>query len=1397
MISTLRVNNGSFASATVNIQPDSASTDGTVDNPVKFQASVQQQTEKTQDTMNSTSVPVRQAQVPMTVIRSAGTDVVASKGPTLQEMVDSVSDSGFIVPPYHGSNNIMPTHALNLDAGRVYDPRLTQGFVNTTTKFQPYESLTGIAQERPEIVMLTNYQPLYNEDTHKSAPQFIGALEQAGLQQTKTSSGYYLDAQFNMKSLAVFNTRQTVSSIRNRYVNIDQTIKTKASDFSKAIVALKDDASFLLNLTKIIESQKSQLDLRHDLYTVVPPEVVSYFLQNFSQKRLSDSPSEAPHVLTQIVQQGSKKQFSVSDCLADLGYTPDSIKNVFSSTKIWLQILQELKSALQHHTLKLLDIDPSYQRNDKNPSTILKSSVKLFDVASNLPQLPTLDELIKLQVSGLPQVMNVLQPAYLSIYQNVFFKNDEARIAALSHLLSKEYRYSAGLADDTFVRQLGSYYGFKVTTSGNSTFLESVLGVLNNNITDFSATALSSLATVAQQRNGSTGILTFETKYVDGDTGTLTPGGDYYFDRILDTTGQKFDTTAIDALSELLQTQADNFSVVCDALNLFAIPAKTLGTRNDTTTSSDVHFLDSSTDLVHQLTTQLINPKSGEPNRVSSNDRLSSVFVQARKDNNIKTSLFLYTLAKISRTYTNNVQFFSSPSTGDNTPLVDNIIDNLIVNLEASVPETRSTVQLVTQSGLDKGVNTSSLTNDSIKHALKSGTDLTAMIEKFMSDVLTQFRVKSSAITTNFTRYNGYLDTIVMMMAFDLVISIVARYSNQALVGVHKGLTAFSQGQTTYAVSQTSTNYLSSFNELIQKLATEGNLTREMIMTVLNGLRKLSGSLKGVSNYLNSTVAVDKLHEIAFALNNDPQMIKLLLSEQQIMLLASTVENLATASSAANSSVKAQSYNKDNQTADKEISILDESEVSPELYQAVQGYFGSGELATIEATNKRIVTVGIPLGFTQKIKQRVSIQKQNKASFADKQSDMVRICVYKTDLQNPDVVYRPLRFLFEMSRFPTRFGTSTWLKLPTNPSLNDVINCIPTQNLSRDLSNTSNSITAGVEYASTAVADSDGIRGARAAFSDPTYAFLQPQQKTEILHNHVVSQLLESYVKLMTGINVSEYSYHMVEPPSQVDPILIKSIMDHTVAHVADRTSTQKQTSMAQESMPPTGGVLFSSTSTKKVAGVSGTNVSKSISQPILSNPSGVAGTISDAAQFRSMQPSSTTTKSLEQTKIIGSAASNLDQLSTKDMSVMVANVRAISNLSSMFSTISTVPALNHRVLSPKQFDRVFSVMIDSRDFEIDVKKTTTTPYGKQAFMLMLQNGDIVTTDQDSGARKLEKMGSSRRNLTSNASSGRSFPQGRQSKDVDNFQYRERDKNAGDLIADKYFVTIETFGDEV
>lgn len=149
----------------------------------------------------------------------------------------------------------------------------------------------------------------------------------------------------------------------------------------------------------------------------------------------------------------------------------------------------------------------------------------------------------------------------------------------------------------------------------------------------------------------------------------------------------------------------------------------------------------------------------------------------------------------------------------------------------------------------------------------------------------------------------------------------------------------------------------------------------------------------------------------------------------------------------------------------------------------------------------KLLTVGIPAGFSKTLSDRVSRTAINETNFKEKQFDVIAIDVYKRDARYDDLVFKPQRFFFDLSLFPVR----NFLP-PTSSGTNVNYAQVLREAQLRD-------------YQSIQDKRLVSLRDIR---NDQKYSFLSDLQKQQMMQNHVESQLLDLYIRLMTGLKMDE-----------------------------------------------------------------------------------------------------------------------------------------------------------------------------------------------------------------------------------------------------------------------------------
>jgi hypothetical protein len=459
--------------------------------------------------------------------------------------------------------------------------------------------------------------------------------------------------------------------------------------------------------------------------------------------------------------------------------------------------------------------------------------------------------------------------------------------------------------------------------------------------------------------------------------------------------------------------------------------------------------------------------------------------------------------------------------------------------------------------------------------------------------------------------------------------------------------------------------------------------------------------------------------------------------------------------------------------------------------------FGSNEYAQCNAVNKKILTVGIPLGFTQTLKNTLNISTLKKSTYVDKRNDIVNVTVYKVDMENSDIVYKPQYYTFELTRFPVR-DDSLFRQMSRQASMDEIISAIPTRDVTQDIDGQGTSVfywTSG---------NNKPPVGFNVAFSDESYDFLSQTQKYQILCNTVLSYMLEVYLKLLSGIDTSDISFDLVEPPKMLETSFVKLVTEHHVSSVAKTLQVNAASSgltsgpnttviQPPPAVHPSGGVLFSNTTMRVVQPPPAARITGAGQQPkSLSNSAGTAGISHPSNQFASIQqpPPARAQIPASLQRVVGNLNTSLSTLTHRTIPLVLHDMRTISTSVNTLTPLASPDAITKKLLNPKQFDRVFNLLIDPDSFEVDVEATKKTPHGYQAFLAMLAKGDIVEDKPGTPAGSTTNFG------TTYGVPARNFSPGRPEPFVNRYRFRTRDTNAGDVMFEKYFVTVETLDEQ-
>jgi hypothetical protein len=343
--------------------------------------------------------------------------------------------------------------------------------------------------------------------------------------------------------------------------------------------------------------------------------------------------------------------------------------------------------------------------------------------------------------------------------------------------------------------------------------------------------------------------------------------------------------------------------------------------------------------------------------------------------------------------------------------------------------------------------------------------------------------------------------------------------------------------------------------------------------------------------------------------------------------------------------------------------FLDRSIISPNETKLMKLLFSFPAFRKTRGENLKILSVGIPAGFSTHFQNEVGINEKRFDSINEKEKDVIQINVYRKNIEFEDIVFAPKHYLFEMSRFVSR------------ASLNEleVIEGFNPEALA------ALGITFMRDYSKRSKGNDVNLAG---FLLSEEYKFLENSQKISLVFNHLSSYLLEIYVKLATGISLDETDYLVNQDllEGRMDDDVRQQFQDLITVYVQG-ISGQPLTIDQLKSSSPEIKKLLDKIDTFSLD----TNFTKQITPPILPGVS-------------------------------RSAAIEI----TEDLINFL-------KLYTPKSLLTGGKSQGQRITSPKIFERIFNLAVDPDDFEIDLEATLETKAGSRTYAAIAQRKLLET----------------------------------------------------------------------
>lgn len=1178
------------------------------------------------------------------------------------------------------------------------DTRFNDSLPTVAAKFTPYEELSRISSTRPEILTVSEFKPLY-ADSNASV----------------TASGDFLDAQvklMNLRQQAIISLIKDMKKDQQIAEQLDQ----QEGDFLLHVRNLKTRVTFLQNVQDSIDKTAKLFDTRDPSLKVDVKALLSqYYRQAFDD--VNAAASNFP-------------QYGYSDLLAQHGFSKNKVLG-FSGSKIYLQILNEAKKMLRAGSDDLLGIDPSLVGNDSDPVSLNRRAYKDPHVELGKTSFPSLNDIreskIHVSDSHLVASINLLNDGFLGL-DNAFAGSISDEIAYTKKLrtITREYVYSKALADSTTVDLLRQF-GYSISeTVGNQQLFDAVYGQIGNRITDDRSNInQNTMSSISSKIVDNSAILTFEADYLQNDDGsTFTPGASYYISSVVRPSDNGFTLNNPAELTVRMNGVIDKY---VDFLGKFNILPKR-GNRLLTQEASTLIASDPVV-MLNALYQMYVEPSTGMLKSDVADAPMVNFLGVAATDSRLRANLLLYV-------------YCAANMSGDGLPDVEAARARVGQGLRtedfaaANAAENQYTKVSAT---LDKVIKNcllryKLLTSDSsgassIDKSLRNFNEKTLLsrILSFIVQFSSVISQNSAAVNAKgITRYSASTDFCLIALALQLALDSARRYAyvktqqnfalNVNANYLKTAETTVSRVQSTLrqfvtpkisnavavtrgfspaisAVSSASLAISRFFPKTSLKQSVEARLVREEELTIRTALAPLNlvkvcrDALKQFVLYLENPTSVATLNDILRVVG-DRKLVELLGERGQVQILTDTMDDIlsridpaSTANANTTDIVDVTAMSRAVGDPD-DLKMFDDSFVSKASVNVLKAALSDSAFNTQRGSNIRLVSVGLPHGFSAKLRNNFKI-----STFAEqivskpKQNDVVVLDVYKVDVRYPDLVFKPISKVFELSRFAVR-NEKLFSAINVGAGLNKSLDAVPT----KDYSNIANPTTTyGV----------DKVTG------DANYDFMSKDDIQSMVRNHVLSYLLEVYFRLMTGIPVSEREL-FISDPDEADtpaPFITKAILTHT----ADKV----------------------------------------FQVPIQSNfkiePSRFVSRLDREVTSYVAQA---TSASASKTKTLGKRKLTVEKLPRKIFDGLVGHAGAASDAGKKRTVYSDTEQTAKRLLSPKLFERIFWLAIDPDDYEIDYEETMASPVGQATFARLHQAGEIEvqTSTVGQASRDVYKM---------------------------------------------------------
>jgi hypothetical protein len=1130
--------------------------------------------------------------------------------------------------------------------------------IDVLVSSEAYKNNNGLSTIRPEFVCLSKFLQTTNIDGITPVSQLM-------------------NLQYNLCQLRQENLFRIISSI-SKDSNSNSLLNDLRTAFNSELQSLTNQVNALKKINSDLNQLRNSLEL----------------------KNISNLNFNTQLFLT-------LKDFYISK----MSYTENQF-NSFSDTKIYLQLLSDLKNILPNFSV--LYNEENDRRLDNNPIKIetLNTSEITFSI-NNISSA----EILKYSTN---------KTNYDSFITRLsaFGTNDTKKISILATTLSKILLLSKNFSpaiqnklrinSDIELNSTKTNFGELVTGEIPINFFSNPVDIqgISKKISDFAC--LNSLPEI----NDGTILLPFENQYIDDieNTKSFIPGSMYFVDSIVKPINELplapgFTQTITSFKTQSYKKFANDFIAQNDETREIV---SSLFDQFSNKTSVDINnkILNSITKTLNFLNSNTITDTNSDEDKT--NLFWANVFKKASKDKRLRFRLFQLLIMDLSnsatnigsaikkefRTISSNYNTHFTNITGDSitrlglesflgtdiavsdrdyNKLRDFIINgffydgsqlnsteegNLWNNIsripEATFAPSNSRIKSIisAQNQIQNNLYIDS-SNSPYGNLLLVTQEI---IENYISSNIEQFFQTSSGASV--TKYGKVLPSTLILLIheiycsyFNLLVDVDCNIENDAIsdplssrniqflinigTNTENGLflksiltRTVSQGigianitsvgsQTTEVVTTTDTVFNTASGEdgiatniqnpvLTTVKTINGNLLQEenVIPNILHILWVISQQFKNGITNVDTNFSPQKYSEYSILFRNFNLDFSDLINPTQIRLNSYLLDTL-----------KEKTPSRVSTTATPDISnMLISDMITKEELSMLYSYLQQEKFTSDISNNRiKIISAGVPDGFSQKIKERIILNTSNtnvdRNAFRNTEIDILTINIHKRSHLLDDLVFKPQKFLFDLSLFQKEKGI-----IDINPIAGERYSNLISRNILTDYN------------------DPDKLKEvtSNTIITDPKYVDRLTQiEIRQLFENMNSSYLLGLYINLLTGMNIVE------------EELLTRKLI-------------------------PLGTLL----------------------------PQNFINALNSYVNRNLNYPGTLPLDSDSQTRAL------LDPY-------LPLNIKDIISLISNGSVVLSIQSISERIRSAKAFERIFNIAFDDQDFTIDVEKMSSTSSGR------------------------------------------------------------------------------------